>query len=291
MAFDVIRYLSDSHIQYWTSGKNCQPGWVNVQCPFCGDHSNHLGINLSAANCFCWKCGGKSLWRVIHTLTPKLDPDAVQEKYEDAPRIQIMRKRAEALHLEMPGDPLPIEALRYLKGRKFDPLFLEQKYHLTYGGISGDWRYRILTPVYDRNGKLLTYQGRDITGQQEERYKTLSVVKSVQNPKDILFNIQNCNKDIVGVLEGTYDVFRMGDDYVCGLGTTMTQKQIIALSEFKKVVFIFDPEEIAQKKAKRYAEQLACLGTEVEILDIGLDHDPGDCTQEEVGQIHALTFG
>lgn len=291
MAFDAIKFLSDYHIRYWTHGKNCQPGWVNITCPFCGDTSNHLGINLTAGNCFCWKCGGKSLWRIIHTLLPSVNPTDILEEYDDVPRYLTKRKNAKAIELDLPGDPLTSIAKQYLRKRRFDPDYLESTYNLRYGGITGDWRYRIIIPIYDRRGKLLTYQGRDITGKLEERYKTLAIEKSVVNPKDVFFNIQNATKDVVGVVEGAFDVMRMGDNFICGLGTTLTQNQLLSLTEFSKVVFVFDPEPEAQAKALKYAQALASIDIEAEVLDIGLDHDPGDCTEDEVKEIRNLVFG
>ena len=43
--FDIISYLENRGVSYWTEGKNVTDGWVNINCPFSPDPSNHLGIN------------------------------------------------------------------------------------------------------------------------------------------------------------------------------------------------------------------------------------------------------
>lgn len=54
--FDVLSYLDDMGIEYSTGGDNVSSGWVGIQCPFCSDHKNHLGINLNHKNFSCWIC-------------------------------------------------------------------------------------------------------------------------------------------------------------------------------------------------------------------------------------------
>ena len=55
---DTKALLDDLGIDYKLSGKNVTSGWIEVNCPFCGDPSYHLGI--SPTNLFhCWRCGEK----------------------------------------------------------------------------------------------------------------------------------------------------------------------------------------------------------------------------------------
>ena len=56
--FDVISFLEEYNIDYTTSGKNVTSGWVEINCPFCGDDpSYHMGVNLSSGLYHCWICG------------------------------------------------------------------------------------------------------------------------------------------------------------------------------------------------------------------------------------------
>jgi DNA primase len=101
--------------------------------------------------------------------------------------------------------------------------------------------------------------------------------------KETLFNVDTCTRDSVVVCEGPFDVMRLGDGVVGVLGIQMTrQQEELLYTRFKKVVFLFDPEYEAQKRAEKYGASLATLGLEVDIVDLELDHDPGDLTEDEV---------
>jgi DNA primase len=129
----------------------------------------------------------------------------------------------------------------------------------------------------------VTYQGRDITGNTDLRYKTLSVEKSVENPKHCLYNLDAVeDKENIIVCEGVTDVWKLGKGAVATLGTSTTEEQVRKLSEYDHIHIVFDPEPMAQKRAKRLGEKIAALGTKVDIIDTGLDHDPGEMTAKEV---------
>lgn len=66
---DLIEWFEDNDLEYWTQGKNVTAGWVNIQCVFCDDLSNHLGIRLSDYRVSCWKCGGNTMANVIMAVT------------------------------------------------------------------------------------------------------------------------------------------------------------------------------------------------------------------------------
>jgi hypothetical protein len=51
------------------------------------------------------------------------------------------------------------------------------------------------------------------------------------------------------------------------------------------VFIVFDPEEAAQKRARQLAERVSALGSEVEILDIGGEEDPGDMDEKNVKKL------
>ena len=55
--FNVLEYLDDQGIAYRSSGDNVTQGWVNIDCPFCGEDNRHLGIHHDGGNSFhCWVC-------------------------------------------------------------------------------------------------------------------------------------------------------------------------------------------------------------------------------------------
>lgn len=283
--FDILSFCRNYGIPYAMQGKNIGPGWLGMNCPFHRDEAYHLGFNIAGAYFYCWKCGGHSVHRIIKGYLRCSDFEAQTIEDEYGTRNSLLaglnKRTPQADTLVMPGEELSKLYRKYLIKRGLDPDEIIEKYHVKAGGIVGGWKYRLMIPVYE-NGTLMTYQGRDITGNTDLRYKTLSIEESVDNPKHLLYNIDNTKKDAVIVCEGVVDVWKIGDGSVATLGTSTTEEQVRKLNKFGKVYILFDPEENAQKRAKKLGERVAAMGTEVEIIDTGLDHDPGDMTPKEV---------
>ena len=181
-----------------------------------------------------------------------------------------------------------------MKARGFSPKYLNEKYGLVGGGISGKWKFRIIIPIY-YNGQLMSWTGRSILSKKKlkelkiPRYKNLSIEESVRNPKELFFNIDNCKGKEVVLTEGSFDVLRFDGNAICSLGTELTEGQISLLSErFEKIFILFDNEPEAQEKAHKFGMQLSAIGLDVEIVDAFGDfgkNDMGECTPEEIQQI------
>jgi hypothetical protein len=65
---DIVELLEENNVRIWTRGNNVSKGWIGLNCPFCDDATNHLGIKLSDYRCRCWKCGKKSLQAVLQNV-------------------------------------------------------------------------------------------------------------------------------------------------------------------------------------------------------------------------------
>ena len=162
--------------------------------------------------------------------------------------------------------------------------------------MTGKWKYRIIIPLII-NGKIVSWTGRSILSpaKQKElnipRYKNLSIEDSVIDPKSILYNLDNCKKEIGVLTEGAFDVMRMGDDFFCSFGTELTQSQIGMIKDrFKKVFIMFDNEKEAQEKARKFGLQISSIGVEVELVDAYGDfgkNDGGELNEKEVEIIRA----
>ncbi len=93
--------------------------------------------------------------------------------------------------------------------------------------------------------------------------------------------MDNCNKDTIAVVEGFFDVMRIGDDCAGTFGTEWTVEQFMILKErFKRIFIIYDNERKAQDKAIKLAMGLNSFGKDVEIfkLDRG---DPADLSPDD----------
>lgn len=271
-------------------------GWVNTKCVYCGGSSYKLGFNPTEDYCTCFACGSHNLKETLSKIlsVPKKDIDDVIEQYKTRTIIlnKLNDKKTTAVkNLVLPTDTFtPIER-KYLKSRNFNPSYLHKKYNVVGGGIVGDWKYRIIIPVII-NGKIVSWTGRSILEKSKldelkiPRYKNLEIKKSVINPKECLFNLDNSKNKTVVLTEGPFDVMRLGDDFICSFGTSLTQSQIKEIRlRYDKIFIMFDNEVEAQQKARNYGQMLSSVGVDVEIVDAYSDfnkNDGGELNDEEV---------
>ena len=286
--FDVLRFLTDKGVAY-TEGRR---GWVALTCPCCDDHGEHGGFNTrpGKTHYYCWKCGWRPIPQVIKALLRLPDmKDAWRVYFEYSGRTHQLEKIAkgekrQVSYVQVPGGKLLPMHIKYLEGRGYDPARLIDKYGLTAEGPVGDYKFRIIIPVYFR-GEVISFVARDVTGEQKTRYKNCPIEESIINPKWVLYNLDNCSGDTVVVVEGIFDCWRMGDGYVASLGTSLTPPQIKLLADFKKVIFLFDNEPEAQKRAKQAAYLLGSMGVEVIVADTEMAKDPGDLSPKEAARV------
>lgn len=293
---DFVKLFKDYNIEYST---RVNRGWVNVKCPHCDDHSFNCGFNPAGDYVHCWRCGGHNIRYTLSILLriSQSKLDEILECYKGRTGLLYElngKKIPQAKHLELPNDTFTLAERKYLKARNFSPRFLHEKYGVVGGGIAGDWKYRIIIPLY-LGGRLVSWTGRSIFDKEKikqlkiPRYKNLSIEKSVINPKHALFNLDNSNSDTVILTEGAFDVMRLGDDCVCSFGTELTQEQVkVIASKYKKVFVMFDNEEEAQKKARKFGMQLSSMGVEVEVVDAYSDFGVNDGAELNEAQVKKI---
>jgi hypothetical protein len=287
--FDAIQFCNDYNISYTTIGAHSSRGHVNINCPLPGhnDVDYFGGIKLSTGHYNCWQCGGHQLKYIIKLL--------LLISYQEAEEIifnysGLLGGRASlllnthsprALNCELPGASFKSVHKKYLENRGFDPDILQKKYGvLGTTHIPDKYKYRIIIPIF-HNNKLISFQGRDYTGKQKLRYKGLSPELSVMNYKHTLYGLEKTNGKQIGIVEGVFDQWRMGDGFVGSFGTALTNFQLKLLSRFERVFFLYDPEKQVQEKALNYAKQLYMIGSNTEIIDTEIDTDPGAMSESE----------
>lgn len=299
MKTDFTRLFQDHGIQFWTEGKNVRPGWVHVQCPMCDDHSNHGGFSPNGSYS-CWRCSGgypnAVLARLLNLTIMDIKPLLKEYSGEnsDLPgHSEIREVLNRPTRIQIPGEPISRFHRKYIESRGFDPDFIVQKYGVRGTGPGGSWegvdfKLRLIIPIYDALGTLVNFQGRDITGKQELRYKGPPVSMVPVHHKELLYGAHRASHlSTIGVVEGVMDQWRMGDGFVCTFGTSLTTKQIYLLSKWDKIIFLFDPEEEAQSRAEGVARTLASLGKHVElVVQEGHDgRDPAEWTDQEALEV------
>jgi DNA primase len=291
LTFDVISFLTEYNIEWSSSGKNVQQGWVGITCPMpdCGDVSDHGGFNLEDGHYYCWKCGAQSVQIVIKNLLncTFAEADRIYRKFVDKYVLQEKKESINAKTVILPGNPDLMKCdVKYLKGRGFDPDYIKETYRIKGSDYAGDWMYRIIIPIYYQN-KIVSFQGRDVTNKQYLRYKTLEKEKSIVDPKSIFYGLDDLkNDEIVGVVEGVFDRWRMGKGFIASLGKNITDNQVKILKQFKRVFFLIDSNDEKSKGfAVRACEQVSAFGSECVVLDMENGKDPGELTEQEVKEV------
>lgn len=290
---DTKALLNDLEVEYTEHGKNVTRGWINIACPFCGDHSNHCGINLRSGMFNCWICNEKgSIVKLVKEIkeTSFLKAETIvnaylQESSLDAIRQNntvsansVSRERLSLLYPTSIQENMPEPHRNYLLSRNFDPELLVKKYSLKFTYNTGDYRFKIIAPVFFR-GQEVSWIAMDIVrdGSIPPYIKCPSGM-TVLPANDCLYNIDSVKSKAI-LVEGITDVWRIGDGCIASMTKSLNSRQIDQLTEYgvKKVFVMYDSDAI--KNAKLAANKLSGFFS-VEVVELS-EGDPADLTPSE----------
>jgi len=282
----ILTFYKQYEIPFWTHGKNVSDGAINVKCPYCNDHSNHMGVFIEDMVFSCWRCNRKGPFHILFSTLTGLPVKTCQELVEETEQdfkepvsAQIKAKfevhpvseyMFEAKEIDWPElcEDLDFEypLLRaYMKRRNISKqtLLHENCKMCKYGRYS----QRLIIPVFF-NKKLVSYQAADMTGKAELKYDTAK-----GNINNFLLGYDNID-DIMILSEGALDKWRIGDAAVFTFGTSLTdiQKNLILSKPLKYLVFAWDSD--AFWKARKQAEYFRPFIENVCIIKLPDGEDP-----------------
>lgn len=289
MILDFENLARDFNIPLLAQGHSrCSVGWVQTHCPFCTDGRRgwHLGFSLDRGAFNCWKCGSLLSKQVIQKLTGKPFGVLIQRYLKSAGGSRpapVTRKRGSILDLPAECGKLQYAHNVYLQDRGFNRyVHLAETWGLlAVGRGERDWQWRIIIPVHDEAGQMVTYIGRSIAKDPKVRYRMLEDEKALASPNDLLYGEHLTDGDSVIVVEGATDAWRLGPGAVAVLGASWSPTQAARLLSYRRVFIMFDPDETGRNQAQKLADWLAPHKVEVEILT-GFDTDPGNFDEETV---------
>jgi len=188
--------------------------------------------------------------------------------------------------LQMPaaGDLHPSQR-RYLENRGFDPDELVRTWGIKGIGMASRLSWRILIPIYDHRGKIVSWTTRSISEDPSvPRYISAKPSEESQHHKHLLYGA-HLAKCCVVVCEGPISAWAIGPGAVatCGLGYTREQLEEIAEYPYRATCFDATPE--AQRRAKKLCEDLAPLPGVTENILLETGKDPAECDKEETEAI------
>jgi len=296
--FDFETWFRNRNIAIIYKGANVGHGWVGMNCPFCpdGDTGFHLGVNKKSKMFSCWRC--KTKGNIIQ-LIKKLVPDANINQIFDAHSFKNRQETPEnetkfasiCKFPENSTDKIYKLHGEYLKQRNFNPKELYFEYKLKSTGIDAHFGYRIIIPIY-KNDVLMTYTARDVSGKAKIRYKACPLEKSVKDPKSLIYNIDTAD-DILILVEGATDVWRIGRGCGAVMGAAMTNTQVkeIVHRNLHKVVILFDNDTPGRVEGEKLGNTLS-LYTDVEIYSLPENiNDPGELEKNDVYELRKKIFG
>jgi len=274
---DIIEFLEENNIEYWTEGKNVSAGWTAITCPYCDDSSNHCGITPDKTRFSCFRCGEKGsiaklikdlincTWNHAFTIANQISDYGTGGVERGALGSPPFASRHVAYPSTSTKD-FPSLHLDYLINRGFSPDYLIKKYKLRAVHTIGRYRFRIIVP-YFLNGIMVTYVARDITDKAKSKYITCPEQESLITFQQTFYNIDNAKRRSI-IVEGVTDVWRIGDGCIGASNATLTHRQIDQLidMDIEEVLLAFDPDALQQ--ANRYARQLAGIVNHVEIAEL-----------------------
>ncbi len=288
--FDFETFTNDHGIETTTEGKHATSGWINTRC-FCSPNSNghHLGFN--GVNFSCYKCGTHSALSVVKELTGVSwdQAKALIEQYKLRPKENYLHryknKKVKEVKLPLGCDDINNKHRKYLLNRNFDPDKLVREWDIQGTSNIGDYKFRIIVPImYKKN--LVSFQGRDITNKNINKYKACSRDKELIEHQQILYGLDNVVKDSVIVVEGIFDVFRLGYGAVSTFGASYTWSQVLLLNRFKNVFIFFDSDQAGIDQGKKLAALLSGIDSTKHIEIISVDSgDPGDLSDTEASDL------
>lgn len=295
MAFDVIKFYQAHRINYTTRGKKSTKGWVQTRCPFCHSTDYHLGSHINTGAFNCWKCGKHKQTDTIKELLGISFGEAneIRKKYSTDSEIKtyvgVPEKPTRTLLRACPY-PCGTSELKprhkaYIASRKFNPERIIKLWGIRATEAVGKYKWRVIIPIM-YEGKMVSYQGRDITGKSDLKYKACIKEEELINHQHLVYGIDNVVGECCVVVEGVFDVWRLGYGAVCCFGISYTMQQVNLIAKrFKKVFILFDTEDRAQLQAQKMGVLLTGRGVDVEILELEGAADPADMEQREANQL------
>lgn len=278
------RILTDAHVPFGKSG----PDHITVQCPLCGgsDPSQHMAISTLGRG---WRCfrnparhSGRSYVYLLSRLIRCTEETArsilgleerilpSEDTFSQTWREQLGVSTGPVVRpktIKLPSEVKPVIATsrfaapftEYLQDRGYNRAEADWtigNYHLHYAR-TGDYAWRLVIPIYDARGKLMTWTGRSIKPDAKIRYKTLPSQEAVKPPGDLLLGLpllwEAPKTRCLVVCEGPFDAitvsalgWRSGVWGTCLFGVNVSEAQAELLEElssrFERLRLLVDPD-------------------------------------------------
>lgn len=278
---DLLKQYSIPHL--YSGHRHCTKGFVQFDCPLCSpsSHKYRMGYSLNKHYTHCWVCGHVNLVKVA-TLLFGIDSKAARSLQK--PSASYERRFIATYQLKLPEGICELtEAHKsYLLKRNFQPEVIQSLWGVKGIKIGHPLAYRILIPIHDRFGKMVSWTARSIIP-NAMRYHSAKKEEESTPHKSVLYGANKAGLAII-IVEGPTDVWRIGPGAVATFGTSWTPAQIREMIRYPVRVVCFDKEEEAQQKAKKLCSLLQVYSGETYRVVLSGD-DPDSSDLDEITEL------
>ncbi|MEO9497666.1 MAG: hypothetical protein ABJG42_24545 [Vibrio splendidus] len=321
---DVEDFLAHLGVDY-----RITPGSSGTQanireCPRCGGTSWKVYINVDGSglgNCFHGDCvseAGYNLYTFAKALlgSGKAAFEELEQYYKLSGWVPIQKRSAAST---MKGDfvmphsfPIPINGknLKYLSARGISIQIAEYlnlryskdgkfPYSIDGKNLNQSYANRIIIPIFNIDGQMVTFQGRDITGHADKKYLfppgLAGSGRFVYNAHNVigLEEIILCEgafdvAAVVMAIENTKEFNKTGVVGSFGKHLSMSGEDGCQLADLislrdrglKRIVIMWDGERLALEQACKVGLELRGYGFAVRIAILPEDKDPNEVEPE-----------
>ena len=285
-----------------------------ASCPF-PEHSDkspsfRIAIDGEKKGCWhCFGCGAKG--NIIHLVQRCLNLDrsnAVRQianwfgfpESVSSPSTQeiaklLEKEKEEDVETDLIRIPLPKyiedkeELLKYLMTKR---KYTEKQswsiinyYNLCWTN-QGYYKDRIIIPIYDSIGSLVTFEASDLTGHSDKK----KLYPKGSPMSRLLFNNHNVNSGYTWMVEGIWDAIRIwsfGEPAIATFGAHLSSYQAqMIIQKYSDVMILYDGDEAGRVARDKVS---AVLSPYLNIVEGDLRFgDPADLTKEEFREL--ITF-
>lgn len=263
------------------------------QCFYHDDKTPSLSVNLIKGYWHCFSCSraghintlckeilGVSGFKLLNKEFDRDEFESLAKTIKPQSDEDILKTPSVTVNVNGMLSRLNDSCLNYLSARGIDfniARSLGMKY-LEKGDVNGTPFFkRLMIPVYENN-KLLSYEGRDITGTSKKK-----VLYPSGSSVNTLFNIDKLDvSQPIYVVEGIMDLSVLrSDDYFLNstsiFGSSPTRRKALLLNKFKEIVWIPDNDNAGFESVKKYSEMLDLTKSKISILPVpAFSKDVGD---------------
>ena len=192
------------------SHHHVQSGWIGVDCPYCSPRSYkfRLGFEIKTGRSNCWNCGLVKGFDVLKKLGA--NPNDLSGMWDKLFSKSIKQRATKSNHtgfLKNPSNVGPLLEMhrRYLIDRKCDPDQLSTVWNIGGLGITGNLKYRVFIPIFDRFGNQISWTSRTLaTDDSVLRYISAPLEHETTPHKHVLYGSHLARHTIV-IVEGPTD--------------------------------------------------------------------------------------